>query len=43
MGWMIWNLYSGKAGDFYFLQNIQTGSGVYSATYSMAAGVISWG
>jgi len=36
MGWIIWNLYSGKAGDFSFLQNVQTGSGAHSDAYSMA-------
>jgi len=38
MGWMIWNLYSGKVGDVSFLQNVQTGSGAHSADYSMAIG-----
>ena len=38
MGWMTWNLYSGKAGDFSFLQNVQIGSGAHSAANSMATG-----
>jgi len=38
----MWNLYSGKAGNFFFLQIVQTGSGAHSAAYSMATGVVSW-